>query len=45
MSFYEIGRTYRQMLFTIEAVLSNKTDDFKKKMGHDLNDILIGCRR
>ena len=44
MSFYEIGLTYRQILLTIEALLSNKTDDFKKSMGHDLKDILIGCK-
>jgi hypothetical protein len=43
-SFYNIGRAYRQILFTTEALLSNKTDDFKKRMGHDLNDILIGCK-
>jgi hypothetical protein len=25
------------------GILMNKTDDFKKRMGHDLKDILIGC--
>ena len=44
MSYYEIGLAYTKVLFTIEALLSNKTDEFKKSLGHDLKDILIGCK-
>jgi hypothetical protein len=43
MSFYDKSQTTWKIILKAGAILMNKTDDFKKTMGHDLKDILIGC--
>jgi hypothetical protein len=44
MSFYNRSQTFWKLIFKLNDVMENKTSDFKRTMGHDLKDILIGCR-
>jgi hypothetical protein len=43
LSFYDRTQTIWKIILKAGGILMNKTDDFKKSMGHDLKDILIGC--
>ena len=38
------SQIFWQLLLKAQASLANKTDDYKKRMGHELKDILFRCR-
>jgi hypothetical protein len=44
MNFYNRSQTFWKLIFKLNDVMENNTDDFKRRMSHDLNDIMIGCR-
>jgi hypothetical protein len=44
VDYYDRSELLWKLFFKAQGILANKTDDFKKKMGHDLKDILFLCK-
>jgi hypothetical protein len=44
IDFYDRSQLLWKLYFKAQGILANITDDFKKRMGHDLKDILFLCK-